>query len=142
MKNLKITFATILISIVFACSKSDENSNSGSLVGKWEIVNAGAIENGQEIDIGPFEMNAAGCSKNYIEFTQEKVFNLGSYTNPNCVLSVATGVYVQDGKKIKIGDGTLQVYEIESITNTDLKLKFKNSASMPDFTDTFYCKKI
>jgi hypothetical protein len=141
MKYLKITFAIILISIFFACSKSDDNSNTESLVGKWKIVKTGAIENGQEIDVAAFE-NENGCENSYFEFTQDNVFKLGSYTNPNCVLSEATGVYTQNGKKIKIGDGTLQVYEIESIIKTDLKLKFKNLASMPDFTDTFYCKKI
>jgi hypothetical protein len=141
MKTLKFILAITLFTILSSCSKSDDSSSTASIVGKWAIERDSSIDNGVESEVTPFEPNIFGCPKNYLEFTQDKVFNLGSYAT-GCVLSVATGSYTQDGKKIQIANGQFQVYEIETITATDLKIKFKNSAQAPAFTEYFYCKKI
>jgi Lipocalin-like domain len=142
MKNLKTILAITLATIFTSCSKSNSDSTtSGNIVGKWSIDRAGAIENGAEIDVAPFVGNISGCQKDYSEFLADGTYKLGDYTNAACNLSVATGTWTKEGNTIKISGGQFATYEIESLTETTMKLKFKNPSIVDAYTDTFYYTK-
>jgi Lipocalin-like domain len=142
MKNLKIILAITLVAIIASCSKSDDNNaTSGNIVGKWSIDKAGALDNGAEVDVAPFIGNITGCQKDYQEFLADGTYKLGDYTNAACNLSVATGTWTKEGNTIKISGGQFATYEIESLTETTMKLKFKNPSIEVVYTDTFYYTK-
>jgi Lipocalin-like domain len=138
MKNLILILVTLFA--LASCSKSDDNnSTSGNIVGKWSIDKAGAIENG--VDVAAFEGNFTGCQKDYTQFLADGTHRLGDYTNAACNLSVAIGTWTKEGNTIKISGGQFATYEIESLTETTMKLKFENPFIMDAYTDTFYYTK-
>ena len=135
----KIIIVIISIIALTSCSKSDGNSStSGNIVGKWNIERAGAIDNGVEVDVEPFFGNISGCQKDFQEFLADGNYKLGDYTNAACNLSEATGTWTKEGNIIKISGGQFAIYEIVSLTETAMKLKFKNPSIINDYTDTFY----
>ncbi len=137
---MKCFLAITFLSVIISCSKDDDNSSSSTenIVGKWSVDKAGAIENGNEIDVGPFEGNITGCQKDYSEFLANGNYKLGDYSNAQCNLSEVAGTWAKEGNIIKISGGQFATYEIVSLTETSMKLKFKNPSISDEYTDTFY----
>ncbi len=140
MKKILVTIISIIA--FSSCSKDDDNNNNstptGNIVGKWNIDRAGAIENGVEVDIEPFSGNISGCQKDYQEFSADGNYNLGDYTNNACNITIGIGSWTKEGNIIKISGGQFATYEIVSLTETTMKLKFKNPSQIDEYTDTFY----
>jgi hypothetical protein len=135
MKKLSILFVAVLalgISFV-SCSKDDDNEAPGAIEGKWnysKIQTTAAGINSPEIDYP----NTPGCSKDFIELKTGGVANEGTYESAKCELNLDVTTWKKDGNKLTIvGD---EVYEIVSVTNTTLKLKYSYTESGQTFAFT------
>jgi hypothetical protein len=141
MKTVIKILVVVLTSISLSCNKDDDNnSTSGSVVGKWAFTKAAGIVNGQEVDEEPWD-NFANCP-DFLEFKSDGQFTQGTYTNSSCALSSAEGTWAQEGNTIKISGGDFAVYEVVSVTNTQLKVKFKNPFIIDEYEDMFYLEKV
>jgi len=126
MKKAIIFFVfTLVLGMVFpSCSSNDDDSNSASVVGKWNFSKMSAVINGvtsPEID---YDGNESGCPKDYLEFKSGGVYNGGDYDGSACALGISAGTWVQTGNTLTITEGTDVISaEIISVTSSMLKLK-------------------
>jgi hypothetical protein len=135
MKKLSVLFVAVLalgISFV-SCSKDDDNEAAGAIEGKWnysKIQTTAAGQTSPEIDYP----NTPGCNKDYIELKTGGVANGGTYEGTKCELDLDVTTWKKDGNKLTIvGD---EVYEIVSVTNTTLKLKYSYTEAGQTFSFT------
>lgn len=126
MKKAIIFFVfTLVLGMIFpSCSNNDDDSNSASILGKWNFSKMSAVVNGvtsPEID---YDGNESGCPKDYLEFKSGGVYNEGDYDSSACVLGIYAGTWVQTGNTLTITEGTDVISaEIVSVTSSMLKLK-------------------
>jgi hypothetical protein len=123
MKKLSILFVAVLalgISFV-SCSKDDDNETSGSIEGKWNHSKVQSTIDGKVLPETDYE-NEPGCNKDFLELKTDGVSKSGFYEGKDCTLDLDVSTWKKDGNKLTIvGD---EVYEIVSVTNTTLKLKW------------------
>jgi hypothetical protein len=126
MKKLSVLFVAIMaLGMSFtSCSKDDDETTSASIEGKWNYSKVQTTLAGQAIPEQDYP-STPGCSKDYLEFKADGVANLGYYEDSACKLDLETTKWTKDGNKLTIVSD--EVYEIVSITNTILKIKYTYS---------------
>lgn len=120
MKKIILLFiAFVSLSAMTSCS-DDDDSNSGSIEGKWEFSQYGYVLAGQEF-LFDYE-HSSGCAKDYIVFTSNTTtshtfFNYGS----GCEEEIDTETYTRNGNILTSSND--ETIEIVSISDTTLKFK-------------------
>jgi len=130
MKNLKLLFLGLGISLL-SCNSSDDNSANiiippvnTSLVGKWEFDKS--IHNGVETDLTA----EPGCARNYLEFTDSGIqheIHHENFPSP-CYEHVYANNYTFENDIITIIYGPNSTFEMNviSINSTQLKVSTYN----------------
>lgn len=126
-KNSIITFLSLVL-VLASCGGSDDNTsnnNSESILGKWNANKIGYIADGVNIPEVDYYGNQPGCNKNYIQFNDTGIANSGQY-NSDCSVLIQDGAWSQVGNTLNLdteSTGVPTVWEIMSITSTELKIK-------------------
>jgi hypothetical protein len=140
MKTIFKLLSIFIFLIFVSCSKDGDGGTSGNVVGKWAIIKASGIENGQEVGLEDWVNQP--CGKDFIEFIDGGQFKQASYSNNNCSTPPATGTWAKVGNTIKISGGSTAVYEVVSVTSNSLKMKFKNPTLADVYEDIFYFERL
>ena len=137
MKKLSILFVAILaLGMSFtSCSKDDDETTSAPIEGKWNLSKMSYTEKGVTSPETDNWNNTVGCTKNYLEIKTGGIAVYGAYDGSDCALSTETGTWSKDGNKITIKYGTdIEVYELISVTNSGLTLRYTFTESGQSFT--------
>lgn len=132
MKKTIIFLIFTLVSLVFypSCSSNDDNSSTPTSVkGKWNFSTMSTTINGVTSPETNYDGNVDGCSKDYLEFYSEGVYNEGDYDGSSCVLDVYHGTWSQTGNTITIVEGN-EVYSAEIVSLSSSALKVKASETV------------
>ena len=124
MKQIKIAlFSTLALGLTLtSCGDDDSKSNNApSLIGKWTYSKEGEIVDGKEtLNDHP---HAAGCSKDYVEFTATTLTSV-EYEGSQCTEHKDAAPYVKNGNSIVVTfNGESETAEIVALTATTLKIK-------------------
>jgi len=125
MKKITILFLSVLtLGLSVTSCSNDDDDNGGSIEGKWELSQVGAVFNGQEI---VQDAENGDCSNETYEFLKDGKFTETYYeaVNGKCEAEVETGTYSKSGNTLKIkytGDTEEESYETE-VSGNKLKLK-------------------
>ena len=132
MKKIIVLFVTLVsLSAITSCS-NDDDSNSGSLEGKWEFSKYGYSLAGQEF-LFDYE-HTSGCTKDYIVFTSNTTTNHSfSDIGSGCVEDIDNATYTRNGNVLTSNTG--ETIEIVSISTTTLKFKLLYEGENEDIPD-------
>lgn len=139
MKNiyLKSFILILLFSLLsVSCGKQD-SADAFTIVGKWEYVEKGAINDGKVI-MEPYQ-HSSGCKKNSIEFKFNNKLVTRSYVNTSvqdCEEVVSTVSYAYDGEIITFND-EFKPYTSEVTSLTATELKFKDAKNVYTFKKVY-----
>ncbi|MFT6689344.1 MAG: hypothetical protein ACJAX7_002377 [Saprospiraceae bacterium] len=141
MKKIIVSFVfVLLLGLVFnSCSSDDSSSTptSTSVVGKWNFSKVSYTFNGQSSPEADYDGNEQGCSKDYIEFKANGVYNEADYSSTACVEELSVGTWSKEGSLLTITDDTDTVsVEIIGVTTSTLKVKFSEGTNSATVTFT------
>lgn len=105
MKKLLILFLSVVGSGVLLTSCSDDDGDSGSIVGKWEFYQEGLSVGGvEELDL--YE-HTPGCEKDFVElFSGGNYQDVFYYNNgEGCTEDTSTGTWSRSGNSLTITSG-------------------------------------
>ena len=127
MKKINVLFVSAL-TLVFAfssCCDDEDSPVSASIKGKWNFDKMSLTINGVTSPELDYDDNEPRCSKDYIEFAPEAVFNEGDYSGLDCLLDITTGIWYKNGKAVSItSEGVTLLFEIISMTSATLQVKY------------------
>ncbi|MDI1316648.1 lipocalin family protein [Flavobacterium sp.] len=120
MKKLFYFASIVCVTLLTSCS-SDSDSNSASIVGKWEYLQEG-IKVGDNENLMPYDHFNGSCGKDFLEFTSNNQLLHNEY-DANCELNTYNdGTYTRSGNTISVNDGGEVVNAtIKELTSTTLK---------------------
>ncbi|MES2430391.1 MAG: lipocalin family protein [Bacteroidota bacterium] len=127
MKKRILFLSTMIILILNACKK-EEVTTQEKITARWKIQN---IEGASVSGSTTTSSNYVGLPSDYIDFrTDNKIYSSVNGT-------VDTASYAVSGNTITVtpdpGDAPL-VYEVKSVSNTDLQLYNRNTISATAYT--------
>jgi hypothetical protein len=136
MKKLSVLFLSVLalgMSVV-SCS-SDDDKAEASIEGKWNLSKMSyTVKEVTSPEMDNLD-NTPGCTKNYLEIKTGGIAVSGAYEGSDCTLSKETGTWSRDGNKITTKfDGDTVVYELISVTDSGLTLRYTFTESGQSFT--------
>lgn len=123
MKKLVILFLCVLTSGLLLTSCSDDDGDSTSINGKWEIYQTGFAFGGQE-ELELYE-HADGCNKDYSEFLSGGVLNDVTHFNngEGCEEFSDQGSWSKNGNTLNVDyEGESFVATIVTLNSTTLKI--------------------
>lgn len=124
MKKLSILFVSVLTLGLTLTSCNNDDDDKGTIEGKWELSEVGAVLGGQEI-VQPYE-NEGGCAKDVVEFKADGKFvdTYSEFYNEKCNAGTDEGTWTKDGNTLtkKYGSDT-ETSEVTELTGSRLKLK-------------------
>lgn len=154
MKKIKSVLAVfVLVGLTLTSCSSDDNSGPATpttVVGKWTLTRT-VTKLGSQAEVStPYEFNVAGCDKNYIQFTEagsafkeqyffkngaqvcvEDTQGTGSFSKVDQVLTIDSEESNYDG-----------VYNINTLSGTQLVLSFDTQAGPNTLVTTYYFSKL
>ena len=144
MKKFSITLASALVlGLSFTSCGSDDNGGGGvsnaKLAGKWEFSKEKFSINGTAFPEQDYADNEAGCSKDYLSFTEAGTYEEGDYWNSDCDLDIYDGTYTLSGKTITV-DG--ETFEVQTLSGSTLKLKTTFTEEGITYTGVVTLKKV
>lgn len=123
MKKLFLSALIVCVTQLTSCSSdSDSNTDSISIVGKWEYFKEG-IKVGDNENLMPYDHFNESCGKDFLEFKSNNVLLHNEYDS-NCDLnSYNDGTYTRTGNTISLDNGSGGVVNatIKELTNSTLK---------------------
>ncbi|MBE0392947.1 hypothetical protein HNQ02_000149 [Flavobacterium sp. 7E] len=126
MKKLSILFLSVISLGLSVSSCSNDDNDSGSIEGKWELYKVGGTIAGQEILV-EIPSNVTPCGKDYLEFVKGGVLNDFSFgdSDSDCTKPTETGVWTKTDNKLNITYASEfgADYDILELTNSTLKIK-------------------
>lgn len=145
MKKLSILFLSVISLGLSVSSCSNDDNDSGSIEGKWQLTEEGVVLNGQEV-LQP-ATNEGGCNSETYEYLENgTVINTYSeFVNSKCTEYNDNGTWSVDGNNLTEkydGDSTGDKYEIATVTGSQLKLKETYSEAGVTFATIRVFKKI
>lgn len=148
-KNLLLSLTLVFVSTFIGCSKDDDNNSSSinnsspTIVGKWRTVKFEYYTNGVlDETVNAVEDNS-NCP-DYVEFKSNGTYMVIE-NDANCNSTAnESGTYVYNGTNITTNsNGSTDTSTVISLTNTDLKTDFTETASDGTvFKNVGYYKKI
>lgn len=81
----------LFLGLIFTSCSNDNPSQSDSIVGKWNFSKMSFTVNGVTSPETDYDGNELGCSKNYLEFKTDGVYNEADYSGTTCVLDLSVG---------------------------------------------------
>ncbi|WDF60349.1 lipocalin family protein [Flavobacterium sp. KACC 22758] len=124
MKKLSILFVSVLTLGLAVTSCSSDDDKEGTLEGKWELTEVGAVLAGQEI-LQP--ATNEGCANDVVEFKADGNFvdSYSEFTDDKCKAYTQEGKWVKDGSSLSktYGTNNTEKYEVAELTGNKLKLK-------------------
>lgn len=119
-----------LLSVVgfTSCSSDDNSGNQGqpnALIGKWVPEKASAVVLGQEIPDYTYQYpHTAGCTKDYIELSENNISNLHRFEGTACAETTSEHPWSRNGNVLTLTVLGQQITgEIKTETNTTLVLE-------------------
>jgi hypothetical protein len=118
MKKLFFLASIICVTLLTACSS---DSDSTSIVGKWEYFKEG-IKVGDNENLMPYDHFHVSCGKDFLEFQSNSTLLHNEYDS-NCELNTYNdGTYTRNGNTILFDNGSEVVSAtIKELTNSTLK---------------------
>lgn len=127
MKNFRLLLAGLMVAGFAFTSCGDDDSTpaaeQASITGKWFYSQDGFSAMGVD-NLSNYDGHTAGCTKDNMELTEANAYKEFDYSGEACTESVVTSTYTRTPNSITFGTGeNAEVYEIESITATTLRIR-------------------
>lgn len=125
MKKVRILVASALVlGLTFTSCSGDDDSNSGSIIGKWNFSTEKVSFGGQTITEGVYSGNEEGCAtKDYLEIGETTTIE-GNYFGSDCDFETYTSTYTRSGNTLTITeDGEVTTSEVVSVNSNTLILR-------------------
>lgn len=141
-KVMMLASAAMMVLSLNSCSGDDNGGgiSDAKLVGKWEhntekITAAGQVLQPEQ----PYSENEDGCSKDYIEFSENGTITFGDYWSSGCDLDTDTASWVREGKEVTVsgGDAETQTFTVSKLSATKMTVKYTETLNGVNFVEEY-----
>ena len=123
MKKIFFMGAILASAVSFTSCSGDDDSNNGTIVGKWNFSIEKVTFGGQTVSEGAYSDNEEGCNKDYLEFTETTAVN-GDYFGTDCDFESYSSTYTRSGNTLTVTeDGDVSTVEVVSVNSNTLVLR-------------------
>jgi hypothetical protein len=128
MKKIKLLLGLLIATtFIYSCSDDDDAKtiSETTIAGKWIYAKEGIAASGFEQLVD--HSHQSGCSRDYLEFLQNNQFYDIEY-QPGCAPdTIGKGTYVKNSNTLTLtyDDNTVEVYNLRTLTDNDLKTNFE-----------------
>lgn len=154
MRKMRLFLSALAASaVLFACSDDDDNGGSqtsGNIEARWNPTKT-VVEVGGEDFTQNYDLNEAGCPKDYIEFADPNTLSYVIYfknASNECTPDAGdTGTWTKNDNTLIIdgitvgGDDISGTYEIVRLTGSELRIRTSNTTGGITTTATVYFTK-
>ena len=142
-KNLLLVLSIVFVTTLIGCSNDEDNNSSPTIVGKWKNVKFEYYTDGVLVETETIVEENSSCP-DYIEYKDNGTYVV-IFNDANCNSTAdENGTYVYNGTTLsKTSGGSTDISTVITLTNTDLKTDFTETASDGTvFKNVAYFKKI